>query len=135
MDKGGPVSWTPLRGGRRDGRGEKRRQCSIGHVKRLLAVLLGGLGLRALFRRRPASIGGPDPARELRAKLDETRPPVAEVAHEPEAEVPPEPEPEPAPGPEPGSESDAADQEPQDVPTRRAEVHDRARQAIDDLKR
>ncbi|HVU79219.1 MAG TPA: hypothetical protein VHC67_16700 [Gaiellaceae bacterium] len=104
-------------------------------MKRLLAVLLGGLGLRALFRRRPASIGGPDPARELRAKLDETRPPepVAEVAPEPEAEVPPEPE--SAPGPEPGSESDAADQEPQDVPTRRAEVHDRARQAIDDLKR
>jgi hypothetical protein len=132
MDKGGPVSWTPLRGGRRDGRGEKRRQCSIGHVKRLLAVLLGGLGLRALFRRRPAALGGPDPAHELRAKLAEARAPeaVAEPVSvaEPEPVAKPEPvaEPEPEPEPEP---------QPQAVDERRADVHERARQAIDDLKR
>lgn len=116
MDRGGPVSWTPLRGGRRDGRDEKRRQSSIGRsrigaVKRLLALVLGGLGLRAfLRRRRPAAIG-PSPADELRAKLDATKGP--------------EPEPEPTPEPEP-----AAD----DVDARRADVHARARQALDDLK-
>jgi hypothetical protein len=114
MDKGGPVSWTPLRGGRRDGRDEKRRQCSnersrIGIVKRLLALLLGGLGLRALFRSRPAPVSGPDPADELRAKLAEKREPEPEVA----------PEPEPAP---------------EGVDARRADVHARARQALDDLK-
>ena len=109
MDKGGPVSWTPLRGGRRDGRGEKRRQCSIGHVKRLLAVLLGGLGLRALFRSRPALESGPDPAEELRARLAAAR------------------------GPEPDPEPEAAP-EPEDVDARRADVHARARQALDDLK-
>lgn len=112
MDKGGPVSWTPLRGGRRDGRGEKRRQCSIGHVKRLLAVLLGGLGLRALFRSRPAPATGPDPADELRAKLAAARSPEPEAAAEQAAPAP----------------------EPQAVDARRADVHARARQALDDLK-
>jgi hypothetical protein len=76
-------------------------------MKRLLALLLGGLGLRALLRRRrsPAPLG-PSPADDLRAKLDETRtegPPV-----EPEAEAP--------------------------VDDRRADVHARARSAIDELK-
>jgi hypothetical protein len=105
MDRGGPVSWTPLRGGRRDGRDEKRRQCSIEHVKRLLALLLGGLGLRALLKRRsPAVAGGPSPADELRAKLAATKDP--------------QPEPEPA----------------DDVDARRADVHARARAALDDLK-
>ena len=113
MDKGGPVSWTPLRGGRRDGRGEKRRQCSIEAVKRLVALLLGGLGLRALFRSRPAPVTGPDPAEELRARLaaNKTAEPVPAS----------EPEPEPAPAPE-------------GVEERRADVHARARQALDDLK-
>jgi hypothetical protein len=74
-------------------------------VKRLVALLLGGLGLRALFRSRPAPVPGPDPALELRAKLAEAREP--------------EPEPEPVPG---------------DVDARRADVHARARQALDDLK-
>jgi hypothetical protein len=75
-------------------------------VKRLLALLLGGLGLRALLRRhRPAPLG-PSPADDLRAKLDETR--VEEAA--------PEPEPEP------------------DVGDRRADVHARARAAMDELK-
>jgi hypothetical protein len=110
MDRGGPVSWTPLRGGRRDGPDEKRRQCSIEAVKRLLALLLGGLGLRALFRSRPAPVTGPDPAEELRARLA--------------ASKTSEPEPEPVPE-EPG---------PEGVDARRADVHARARQALDDLK-
>jgi hypothetical protein len=73
-------------------------------VKRLLALLVGGLGIRALLRRR----GGPPaleaPAEELRAKLAARR------------------EPEPEPEPEP------------DVDSRRADVHDRARRAIDVLQ-
>jgi len=105
MDKGGPVSWTPLRGGRRDGRDEKRRECSIGRVKRLLALVLGGLGLRALLRRRTPAAIGPSPADELRARLDATKGP--------------EPEPEP---------------EAEGVDARRADVHARARKALDDLK-
>ena len=76
-------------------------------MKRLLALLLGGLGLRALFRSRPAPASGPQPAEELRAKLAEARAPD------------PEPEPDPAP---------------EGVEARRADVHARARQALDDLK-
>ena len=77
-------------------------------MKRLLALLLGGLGLRALLRRRSPATLGPSPADDLRAKLDETR------AEEPAA----------APGPEP--EPEAGD--------RRADVHARARAAMDELK-
>jgi hypothetical protein len=77
-------------------------------VKRLLALLLGGLGLRALLRRRSPAPLGPSPADDLRAKLDETR-----------AE-------EPAPAPEPAAEPPAGD--------RRADVHARARAAMDELK-
>ncbi len=76
-------------------------------MKRLLALLAGGLGLGALLRRRgrrPAL--SPSPADDLRAKL--------EAAKSPEPDEPP------------------ADDEP-DVDTRRADVHARARQAIDDL--
>lgn len=78
----------------------------IGAVKRLLALLLGGLGLRALLRRRSPAALGPSPADDLRAKLDETRV-EAPAAPEPEAEPP-------------------AD--------RRADVHARARAAMDELK-
>lgn len=77
-------------------------------MKRLLALLLGGLGLRTLLRRRSPATLGPSPADDLRAKLDETR------AGEPAA----------APGPEP--EPEAGD--------RRADVHARARAAMDELK-
>jgi hypothetical protein len=77
-------------------------------VKRLLALLLGGLGLRALLRRRSTVPLGPSPADDLRAKLDETR--VEEQAPAPE------PEPEPPAG------------------DRRADVHARARSAMDELK-
>jgi hypothetical protein len=75
-------------------------------VKRLLALLLGAFGLRALLRRRAPAPLGPSPADDLRAKLDETR-------TEPE----PEPQPEAAP-----------------VEDRRADVHARARAQMDELK-
>jgi hypothetical protein len=73
-------------------------------MKRFLALLLGGLGLRALLRRRSPAALGPSPANDLRAKLDETR--TEEPVAAPEAE-----------------------------PTdRRADVHARARAAMDELK-
>ena len=72
-------------------------------MKRLLALLVGGLGIRALLRRRGRPVPDSAPAEELRAKLAETKT---------------EPEPPPAP----------------DVDARRADVHERARQAIEDLK-
>lgn len=71
-------------------------------MKRLLAVLAGIVGVRALLRRRRPAAEGP-PVDELRAKLAE-----AKVE-------------EPAPAPEP------------DVESRRADVHERARRAIDEL--
>jgi len=82
----------------------------IGAVKRLLALLLGGLGLRALLRRRSPAPLGPSPADDLRAKLEETR------TEEPAVEAPPAP----------------AEDTP--VDDRRADVHARARAAIDELK-
>ena len=78
-------------------------------MKRLLALVAGGLGLRALLKRRSRPALSPDPAEDLRARLAQTK------AQEPE----PEPEAEPA-GPE-------------TVDGRRADVHAKARQAIDDL--
>jgi hypothetical protein len=75
-------------------------------VKRLFALLLGGLGLRALLRRRSPAALGPSPADGLRAKLDESR-------AEAQADVP---EAEPT------------------VEDRRADVHAKAREAIDELK-
>jgi hypothetical protein len=68
-------------------------------MKRLLALVAGGLGLRAILKRRsrPAPLG-PTPAEELRARLAETKEP-----------------------------------EPPTVDDRRADVHARARQAIEDL--
>ena len=78
-------------------------------MKRLLALLLGGLGLRALLRRRSPATVGPSPADDLRAKLDETR-------VEPPPPEPTAPEAEPA------------------VEDRRADVHTRARAAMDELK-
>ncbi len=76
-------------------------------MKRLLALVAGGLGLRALLRRRSRPVLSPSPAEDLRAKLAQTK------ASEPE------PEPEPA--------------QPETVEDRRADVHAKARQAIDDL--
>jgi hypothetical protein len=83
-------------------------------VKRLVALAVGAFGVRALLRRRAH---GAEPADELRAKLAANR-------------TTPEPEPEPA--------ATAADEPLDGVPedpvdARRADVHARARQAIDEL--
>ena len=90
-------------------------------MKRLLALVAGGLGLRALLRRRSRPALSPSPAEDLRAKLAQTK--SAEPAPEPQAD--PEPEPELDPEPEPA--------QPESVEDRRADVHAKARQAIDDL--
>ena len=74
-------------------------------MKRLLALVAGGLGLRALLKRRSRPALSPDPAEDLRAKLAQAK------VHEP--------------GPETS--------QPETVEGRRADVHAKARQAIDDL--
>jgi len=69
-------------------------------------VFAGGLGLRALLRRRRVEpLPFPSPADGLRAKLDETK------AAEP-----------------------APEREPEDEDARRADVHARARTAIEELR-
>ena len=75
-------------------------------MKRLFALLVGGLGIRALLRRRGRPLPVGSPAEELRAKLADTKV---------EPEQPPVDEPAP------------------DVDARRADVHERARRAIDEL--
>jgi hypothetical protein len=92
-------------------------------MKRLLAVVAGGLGLRALWRRRTRSAPSPS-ASDLRAKLDEHRAlddhralEADRVADEPERA--------------PVDEVEAADSP--SVEERRAGVHERARQALDEL--
>jgi len=95
-------------------------------VKRLLALLAGAFGLRAVLRRRtrPAFPQGASPADELRTRLAESRtaqePAVAEPAVA-EPAAPAEPE---------AVES----REPATVDERRADVHNRARGAIDELR-
>lgn len=85
-------------------------------MKRLAAVVLGALGITAWLRRRRRPEPEPTPADDLRAKLAETK-----------AEAEPEPEPEP--------EAEAPAEPPaEDVPSRRADVHDQARQAIAELR-
>jgi hypothetical protein len=76
-------------------------------VKRLLALVAGGLGLRALWKRRSRPALSPDPAEDLRAKLAQTK------AQE--------------------SEPEPQEEQPETVEDRRADVHAKARQAIDDL--
>jgi hypothetical protein len=80
-------------------------------VKRFAAVFVGGLGLGALLRRsrkpvpEPAAADTDSLAEELRVKLAESR----AVVEEPVVD------------------------EPADVDARRRDVHDRARQALDEL--
>ena len=97
---------------------------------RLIALVLGGFGLAAYLRRRRARRDEAlvSPASELRERLAASR--AAEPAPEPQAVAPEpaaEPEPqaprEPEPEPRPLGELD----------TRRRDVHDRARGAIDEL--
>jgi len=82
-------------------------------VKRLVALAVGAFGVRALLRRRAHGV---EPADELRARLAANRPGES-----------PEPEPEPEP------EATAPDEPLDGVDARRADVHARARQAIDEL--
>jgi hypothetical protein len=80
-------------------------------VKRLLIAIAGAVGLRALLRRRHAHEPAAEPpVDELRQKLAEAR--ATESAPEP----PPEPEPQGG------------------VEERRADVHEQARRAIDELR-
>lgn len=87
-------------------------------MKRLLAMLAGVLGLGALLRRRAQAAGGAHAeesrADDLRTKLAASRALESDRAAFGAGETP-------------------VDQVP-DVDTRRADVHARARQAIDDLK-
>ena len=78
-------------------------------MKRLLALLLGGLGLRALLKRSRAPLG-PSPADDLKAKL-------AEAKATADAQV-----------------EDAEEHLEPTVDDRRADVHARARQTLDELK-
>jgi hypothetical protein len=91
-------------------------------MKRLLALLLGGLGLRALLQRRSRPQAAFDPpVEDLKAKLAESRATVEAEREEAElGEIP----------------IDAVPDAPaaQDVDARRSDVHARARQAIDDLR-
>jgi hypothetical protein len=94
-------------------------------VKRILAVVVGLFGIRALLRRRsqPAlSYGGsPSPAEDLKARLAESRTSDTESTA-PESSV---------------SESAAPDSSETGEPTvdeKRVDVHNRARGAIDELK-
>jgi hypothetical protein len=75
-------------------------------VKRLLALAAGALGIRAWLRTRRRPPATDPPVDELRQKLADAK------ATEPEA---------------------PAAAEPADVEARRADVHERARKAIDDL--
>lgn len=81
-------------------------------MKRLLALVAGGLGLRALLRRRSRPGLSPSPAEDLRAKLAQSK-----TQERPSKTQEPEPE--------------AAQRE--TVEDRRADVHSKARRAIDDL--
>jgi hypothetical protein len=82
-------------------------------MKRLLALLAGALGLRALLRRRSREVASEEQrADDLRAKLAESRTVEGDRADFESGETP----------------VDEAD-----VATKRADVHARAREAIDDL--
>ena len=89
-------------------------------MRRLVALLAGGLGLAGLVRARRRSAGpvpAVDPrADELRRKLDESK---AIVDEREEFEVG-------------GAQAHSADEV--DVDTRRAAVHEQARAAIDSMK-
>jgi hypothetical protein len=78
-------------------------------VKRLLAVVVGVFGIRALLRRRSNPVltysGSPSPAEDLKARLAESR----------------------------SSEPEHTAAEPT-VDEKRVDVHNRARGAIDELK-
>jgi len=76
-------------------------------MKRLLALAAGGLGLGALLRRRSRRAPVSSPADDLRAKLAESKTEEPAAVDDPPA--------------------------PQTVEERRADVHARARETLDDL--
>ena len=78
-------------------------------MKRLLALLIGGLGLRALLLRRRASDPAVSPADDLRRRLADARATAEEQVEE-------------------------ADSPETTVDDRRADVHAKARRAIDELR-
>jgi hypothetical protein len=83
-------------------------------MKRLLALLAAGLGLRALLRRRSHRVQATSPADDLRTKLA-----AAKAQEEAQAEE---------------QARDEMPTEAQTVDSRRADVHASARRAIDDLR-
>ena len=98
-------------------------------MKRLLAVLAGALGVRALLRRRAqaeAERVEATHAEELRSKLAASRDLEADREAFEGGETPVDRAAEPVQEPVGEPAADVAD--------RRADVHARARQAIDDLK-
>ncbi|MDX6451451.1 MAG: hypothetical protein QOH16_1500 [Gaiellaceae bacterium] len=104
-------------------------------MKRLLALVAGGLGLRALLRRRSRFGSSPSPAEDLRAKLAQTKTQETTTTQEtePQETQPQETQPnasEPAPLAAPEQEP----AQPETVEGRRSDVHAKARQAIDDLR-
>jgi hypothetical protein len=93
-------------------------------MKRLLALVAGGLGLRAFLKRRSRPAYSPS-AEDLRAKLAQTK---TQQTEEPARHDEPVPHAEPESEPEPEPEA-----QPATVDDRRADAHAKARQAIDDL--
>jgi len=112
-------------------------------MRRTLAWIAGALGLagayRALKRQQAAAPAeGPDPrAEELRRRLADAEPP--EPAPDPLPEQPSEPLPDPLPEPAPEAAADplpeAVPQADADPESKRRDVHDRARAAIDEMRR
>jgi hypothetical protein len=100
-------------------------------MKRLLALVAGGLGLRALLKRLSRPALSPSPAEDLRAKLAQAK--VQEPVAEQGPVVEPEPVSEPVVEPEPVAEPEPEPAQPESVEDRRADVHAKARRAIDDL--
>jgi hypothetical protein len=100
-------------------------------VKRLLALVAGGLGLRALLRRRSRSALSPSPAEDLRAKLAETK---SQETPTKSQETPTKSQETPTKSQEPPAQaSEPEPAQPETVEDRRADVHAKARRAIDDL--
>jgi hypothetical protein len=102
-------------------------------VKRLLALVVGVFGIRALLRRRsqPALTygGSPSPAEDLKARLAETRSSVPE-SDAPESTVSDVPESTVSES----AVSESAEPAEPTVDEKRVDVHNRARGAIDELK-
>jgi len=94
-------------------------------VKRLLAVVVGLFGIRALLRRRsqpvPTYGGSPSPAEDLKARLAESRTSESRTSESRTSE---------------SRTSEPASSEPAEptVDEKRVDVHNRARGAIDELK-